>query len=270
MISFRLTFLVPGLAAFALFAGACSSGSHGRSNGTGTAGSSGNPGTGGGSLGGRGDNGGVGGERAAGNGGHSGGGGVAGGETGGSQGTVGPAGTGGSAGNLGTSGAPGGGGGSGVGGDVELRRSIGLWRRIRDGGRGERGPSRWCFRRRRIGVRRHGRKLRLDGHLVCPCRGLCRPSSAGRHPCRFQQRRKVGRRDGVFLRRRQRAPRQWKWNLPAGEDLHINRRRAGHGDRRDGLQQRRQPRPCVLDGEVRIRYVARERGRHFPELHLAA
>jgi len=113
MISFRLMFLVPGFAAFALFAGACSSGSDRPSNGTGTAGSSGNPGTGGGSLGGRGDNSGVGGERAAGNGGHSGGGGVAGGETGGSQGTVGPAGTGGSAGNLGTSG---GGGGSGAGG----------------------------------------------------------------------------------------------------------------------------------------------------------
>lgn len=115
MISFRLTFLVPGLAAVALFAGACSSGSDGPSNGTGTAGSSGNPGIGGGSLGGRGDNGGVGGDRAAGNGGHSGGGGVAGGETGGSRGTVGTAGTGGSAGNLGTSGAAGGGGGSGVG-----------------------------------------------------------------------------------------------------------------------------------------------------------
>jgi len=109
MLSFRLTLLVPGLAAFALFAGACSSGSQGRATGTGAAGSSGNPGTGRGSIG-RGDNGGGGGERAAGNGGAPGGGGVA-----GSGGTVSPAGAGGSAGNLGTSGAPGGRGGSGVG-----------------------------------------------------------------------------------------------------------------------------------------------------------
>ena len=164
MISFRLTFLVPGLAAFALFAGACSSGSDRPSNGTGTAGSSGNPGTGGGSLGGRGDNGGVGGEGAAGNGGHSGAGGVAGGETGGSGGTVGPAGTGGSAGNLGRrehreeagdwvlagcrlGGASGSGGGSGTAGGANGGRAGGA-----SGGGGSspaaraEAPSRWPSR----------------------------------------------------------------------------------------------------------------------------
>jgi len=117
MIRFRLTFLVPGLAALALFAGACSPRSNRHSNGTGTAG---NPGTDGSPIGGRGDDGGddggVGGETAAGNGGHSGGGGAAGEETGGSPGTEGPAGTGGSAGNLGTSGAPAGRAGSASGG----------------------------------------------------------------------------------------------------------------------------------------------------------
>ena len=114
MTSSRLTFLVPGLAAFALFAGACSSGSKGSGSATGTAGSSGNPGTGGGSIS-RGDNGGAGGERVAGNGGQPGGGGVAGGGTFGSAGMAGPAGSGGAAGNLGTSGGPGGRGGSGAG-----------------------------------------------------------------------------------------------------------------------------------------------------------
>ena len=100
MISFRLTFLVPGLAAFALFAGACSSGSDGPSAGTGTAGNSGNPGTGGSSISSRGGSGGGGGEGAAGNGGHGGG-------------EAGSAGLGGGPGTGGVGGSSGAGGGRG-------------------------------------------------------------------------------------------------------------------------------------------------------------
>src|SRR5262245_61932090 len=83
--TFRLPLGIPGLAAFALLAGACSSGSDGHFTASGTAGGSGKPGIGGGSIGSRGGSGGGGGEGAARNGGHAGGG-MAGGETGGANG----------------------------------------------------------------------------------------------------------------------------------------------------------------------------------------
>jgi len=113
MSRFRLTFLVPGLAALALFAGACSSRSHGTSNGTGTAGSSGTPGTGGGSIGGRGSAGNLGTSGAPEGRGGSGAGGTS--NQGGASGSGGGAGTAGGA-NGGQAGGASGGGGSASGG----------------------------------------------------------------------------------------------------------------------------------------------------------